>query len=165
MAYNVIKNYRVTVTATGSIKYPKITVDSVPALPQEQVLALLFTGTPEGTVQSIMPYVLLQLVEKILFSSAESSSDLQKYIQTLLQPLKNVRLTPQITNKPGEGLKAGLEIDVNGGILHARVQHPLTLAQAPEVQVEYTLSDTTTVRGGTDERGGLAAQVEMCWKF
>ena len=164
IAKNTIKKYAITLSVTGSMQHPHIAFESSPTLQEEHILTLLLAGSHEGSLSLAMPHVLMQSLQNLLFGPADSYSKWQRYIKTLLKPLKNVRIIPSLTTQGTNGLAGGIEIDINDRV-RALIQNNLSLSQAPHVEVEYALSDDVNIRGTKDEQGNVSGELEMRWKF
>lgn len=162
-AKNKIKKYTITLSITGSLKHPKISFSASDGLPEEQIIMLLLTGSEEGSLSLLMPNLIMQNLESLIFGPADSSSQFQKYIKNLLKPLKNIRFLAE-TGTDSKGLRGGIEFDINDR-LRAKIQNNLNLSEDSQFEIEYTLSDDMSIKAIKDERGALGADVEMRWKF
>jgi hypothetical protein len=165
-AKNKIKKYMVRLHVTGSLQQPKISFESSPSLQEEQIITLLLSGSEEGSLFLVMPNLIMQNMESLLFGSAESSSQVQRYLKSLLKPLKNVRIIPTLSDQTaeGKGVHGALEIDINNR-LRAKVQNNLNLSEDTQVEVEYTVSDDISIKATKDDKGTVGGEVEMRWKF
>ncbi len=163
-AKNKIKKFAITMQVRGTLRNPVISFESSPALEEEQIITLLLAGTEEGSLCLVMPSVIMQGLGKLLFEPSESTFSWQNYLMTILKPLKNIRFTQANQDMNGRSLKGGIEIDVTDR-LHASIQNNLTLSEDTQLELEYALSDDISIRGTKDERGIIAGEVEMRWKF
>ncbi len=165
-AKNKIKKYTVSLHASGSLQQPKITFDSSPSLQEEQIITLLLSGSEEGSLYLVMPNMIMQNMESLLFGSDENSSKVQRYLKGMLKPLKSVRIIPTLSDKTaeGKGFQGALEIDVNDR-LRAKVQNNLNFSDDTQVEVEYSISDDVSIKATKDDKGTLSGEVEMRWKF
>jgi hypothetical protein len=165
-AKNKIRKYAVNLSVTGSLQQPKVSFESSPTLAEEQIITLLLSGSEEGSLYLVMPNMIMQNMENLLFGSAESASKVQRYLKSLLKPLKNVRIIPTLSDHTaeGKGVHGALEIDINDR-LRAKVQNNLNLSEDTQVEVEYSVSDDVSIKATKDDKGTLGGEVEMRWKF
>lgn len=164
IAKNTIKKYAIQMHVTGTLQSPHITFSSSPMLQEEQILTLLLAGSQEGSLFGVMPHMLMQGLEKALFSNAEGSSAWLQSLKNLLKPIGNIRINPTISDKQDGPVKGGIEIDVNDR-LRASISNNLDLTDETSVELEYALSDDTTLRGTRDDKGNISGEIEMRWKF
>ncbi|MCF7899998.1 translocation/assembly module TamB [Candidatus Babeliales bacterium] len=162
VARAMVKKYTITLSVTGSLETPHITLDSVPYLAEEQILALLFTGTVEDTLPGMVPVFVVHSLEKLLFGSnqyTDSSNSLLK------DSLKKIRLVPRFSDQTGRGgIRGAIEIDVSNR-LHAMIQKNFSLSEDTRFEVEYIISDDMSVKGIKDERGDIGGELEMRFKL
>lgn len=163
VAKNTIKKFVIQMDVTGSLQAPHIVLSSSPTLHEEQILTMLLAGSQEGSLFGVMPQMVMQGVEKILFTT-ESSSDWLQTLKNVLKPLGNIRIKPAIFDKQNKPVKGGFEIDINDS-LTASIANNLDLTDEPSVEVEYALSDATTLRGTRDDKGNISGEIEVRWKF
>jgi hypothetical protein len=165
VARNQIKKYEVELAITGSARNPKITFSTLPHLEQAQIITLLLGGSDDGSLYFLMPQVLTETLERLLFGSAEITSSIQKYLGMLFKPLKRISIVPKLSDQSGHGgLRGALEIEVNDR-LRAALEKNLTFPEDTTFEVEYDISDDTQIRAMQDERGDLGFEGEMRWKF
>ena len=67
IAKGTIKKYHITLRVHGSLKHPHITLESTPSLTEEQIRTLLLAGSEEGSVALVMPTLVLQNLENLIF--------------------------------------------------------------------------------------------------
>ncbi len=163
-AKNTIKKYAITMHVSGTVHQPKILFESSPALPEEQIITLLLSGSEDGPLYLAMPNIVMMHLESLLFGSSEHSSKAQQFFTTLLKPLKNVRFVPTWSGQQGKGLQGTIEVDFTDR-LRAKAQNNLKLSEETKFEVEYALSDDMTVKAIRDDAGSLGGEVEMRWKF
>lgn len=163
VAKNTIKKFAIQMEVSGSLQSPHIALSSSPLLHEEQILTLLLAGSQDGSLFGVMPHMLMQGVEKMLFST-EHSSDWLQSLKNVLKPLGNIRIKPAIFDKQNKPVKGGFEIDINDS-LTASIANNLDLTDEPSVEVEYALTDATTVRGTRDDKGNISGEIEVRWKF
>ncbi len=160
-----IKKYHITLRASGSLHHPHIILESAPPLTEEQILTLLLAGSEKGSFALVMPTLIMQNVQNIMFGPEQSSSKLETYFKNLLAPLRHIRIVPSFTDQSGRGgFRGAIEIDVNDQ-LHGVIQKNFSLPEDTKFEVEYDLSDDISLRGIKDERGDLGGEVEIRWKF
>lgn len=165
VAQNTLKKYEITLAVTGSLRDPQLHFDASPALQEEQIMTLLLGGSEDGSFFLAMPSSISNSVENLLFGPAESSSKWQKYLKNLFKPLKNVRIVPGLSDQSGRGgLRGALAIEVNDR-WRAMIQQNFSLTEDTRFEIEYALSDDTSVRVFQDERSDLGGEMEMRWKF
>lgn len=165
LAENYIRKYTVRMHITGSVKNPKIWFESTPTLQQEQIIGLLLGGSEDGSLFVAMPTSVMDSIENMVFGPAETTSQFQRTLQNLFKPLKNVRFVPSFSDQTGRGgLRGSLAIEVNDR-LRAIIERNFNLTEDTKVEVEYALSDDSSIRGIKDERGDLGGEFETRWKF
>ncbi len=164
-ARNVIKNYAVDMTITGSAHDPHIHFSSSPFLEQENILGLLLGGSEDGSLAFALPKPVMESVESLMFGTAATSSRMQEYLRSYLKPLRNIRFVPRFTDQSGRGgLRGAVAIEVNDR-LKGMIEQNFSLSEDTRLEVEYALSDDIKIRGVKDERGDVGAEVETRWKF
>ncbi len=164
VAKNTLKKYTITMRVTGSLHYPKISFESSPSLPEENILMLLLSGSEEGPLYLAVPGILMMQLEGLLFGSDDTLSKAQQFFQKLLKPLKNVRIIPTLRDQEGKGLQGGIEIDINDR-LRAKAHSNLSATEDTQFEVEYALSDDMSLKAVRDEKGSIGGEIEMKWKF
>lgn len=165
VARNYIKKYDVEMAITGSARDPHITFTSIPHLEQAQIITLLLGGSEDGSLYFLMPKVITDTIETLLFGSAETTSRVQKYLNTLFRPFKRVSITPRLSDQAGRGgVRGAIELEVNDR-LRAVIEKNISLPEDTTFEVEYDISDDARCRMMRDERGDLGLEGEMRWKF
>ncbi len=159
------RHFDLSLRIGGSVQHPHISFESTPPLTEEQIITLLLIGSESGSFSLIMPTLIMNNMQHILFGPEQSTSKLETYFKSLLAPLKNIRIVPSFTDQSGRGgLRGAIEIDVNDQ-LHGLIQKNFSQLEDTKFEVEYLLSDDLTVRGIKDEHNDLGGEVEMRWKF
>lgn len=159
------RHFDLSLRIGGSVQQPHISFESTPPLTEEQIITLLLIGSESGSFALIMPTLIMNNMQQILFGPEQSTSKLEMYFKSLLAPLKNIRIVPSFTDQSGRGgLRGAIEIDVNDQ-LHGLIQKNFSQLEDTKFEVEYLLSDDVTVRGIKDEHNDLGGEVEMRWKF
>jgi hypothetical protein len=160
IAQGTIKKYAVTLSVSGTLQDPQITVSSVPSLSEEQIIALLFTGSIEESLNVMVPTLVMRNIEALVFGSAS-----QRASEHWLDPLKKIRIVPSFTDQTGRGgFRGALEIDVSDH-LHAKLQKNFSLSEDTRIEIEYLVSDDMSLKVLKDERSDIGAEVEMRFKF
>ncbi len=155
-----IKKYMVTLAVGGTAQDPHILFESVPTLSQEQIVMLLFAGSPEESLNIVAPALVMRNVETLIFGSPSRLRN-----EYLMQPLKKITFLPRFTDQTGRGgFKAALEIEVSKR-LRAIIEKNFSLTEDVSFEVEYLLTDDVCLRATRDERGDLGAGLEMRFKF
>ncbi len=164
-AKNKLKKYNVSLDVSGSFNEQEILLEASPSLTEEQIVALLFAGSEQGSLNILMPALVMQNIKNIIFGSDQSPTGIRKAFGYLFKPLERVHLVPSFTDQTGRGgLRAAVEIDVSDRC-RAMIQKNFSLTEDTKVEVDYALSDDVNLRGVRDERGDVSAEVEMRWKF
>lgn len=164
-AKNNIKKHNISMMITGSVAYPHIMLESSPPLTEEQIIALLLVGSPEESLNIVMPALVMQNLTNLVFSKDQSPLNLDRYFKTFLKPFKQVHLVPSFTDQTGRGgLRGAIEVDINDR-WRALLQKNFNLSEDTKFELEYLLSDDVSVKGFRDERRDVGAEVEMRWKF
>jgi hypothetical protein len=165
VAKNKIKKYNVELQVSGSLQNHQIMLDASPTLTDEQIVALLLVGSEEESLNIVMPALIMQNLQTIVFGYDQSSSALDKVFNSLLQPFNRIHVVPSFSDKTGRGgLRGAIEIDVNDR-WRALIQKNFSLTEDTRLEVEYLVSDDMSVRGVANERRDVGAEVEMKWKF
>ncbi|MGE0206387.1 MAG: translocation/assembly module TamB domain-containing protein [Candidatus Babeliales bacterium] len=165
IAKGKVKKYHVTLRTSGSLRKPHISLESTPPLTEEQILTLLLAGSEEGSVALVMPTVIMQNMEQLLFGPEQSYSKLETYFKNLLGPLKHVRFVPTFFDQTARGgFRGTILVDVSER-LHGLIQKNFSLPEDTKIEIEYLLSDDVTLRALKDQRGDVGGEVEMRWKF
>ncbi len=160
LAQGTLKRYGVTLLVSGTLQDPHITVSSVPALSEEQIISLLFTGSLDESLNVLVPTLVMRNIESFIFGPAHN-----RIADTWLSPLKNIRFIPSFIDQTGRGgFRGAIEIDVNEQ-LHAKLQKNFSLSEDTRIEFEYLASDEISFKAIKDERSDLGAEVEMRFKF
>jgi len=164
-AKNKLKKYNIGLQVSGSVQNPHIRFEASPTLTEEQVVALLLTGAQESSLNLVMPTLIMQNVQQLLFGPAKSPSRLQHHFNSLLKPFSHVKIVPRFSDETGRGgLRGAIEIEVNDQ-LSAVFEKNFSLSEDIKFEIDYQLSDDVNIRGIQDERGDLGSEVEFRWKF
>lgn len=167
-AKNKIKKYQITLQVNGSAQSPHIHVESDPTLTEEQVLALLFAGVEDSSLNVLMPTLVTQSMQQVVFGQNKNELAKNKfanYFKSWLKPLSHVRIVPRFNDEGGRGgLRGAIEIEVNDD-LEAVIEKNFSLPEDTRINVEYSISDDVSVRGIKDEHGSLGGEMEVRWKF
>jgi hypothetical protein len=162
VAQATIKKYTVTLAVSGSVESSHITLNAVPYLTEEQIIALLFTGTVEETLPGMVPVFVVHSLETLLFGSNQRVNNSDSFLK---DSLKKIRLVPRFSDQAGRGgVRGAIEIDVSDR-LHAMIQKNFSLPEDTRFEVEYIISDDISVKGVKDERGDIGGELEMRFKF
>lgn len=162
VARATVKKYTITLTVTGSLEVPHIALDAVPYLAEEQIIALLFSGTVEETLPGMVPAFLVHSLENLLFGSSQYVNESDSFLK---DSLKKIRLIPRFSDQTGRGgVRGAIEIDVSDR-LHAMIQKNFSLTEDTRFEIEYIVSDDISVKGVKDERGDIGGELEMRFKF
>lgn len=160
LAQGTLKRYGVTLLVSGTLQDPHITVSSVPALSEEQIISLLFTGALDESLNVLVPTLVMRNIESFIFGTAHN-----RIADTWLSPLKNIRFVPSFIDQTGRGgFRGAIEVDVNEQ-LHAKLQKNFSLSEDTRIEFEYLASDEISFKAIKDERSDLGAEVEMRFKF
>ncbi len=162
-AKNRIKKYMVTLYAHGLLDNHQIMFDSNPPLTEEQIIALLLVGSPEESLNTMMPAFLMNNLQLALFGQG-SESFLDKYLKRSALPF-TISLVPSFTDQTGRGgLRGGIEITLNDS-WRALIQKNFSLSEDTRFELEYFFSDDIGLRAIRDEHRDIGVEVEMRWKF
>lgn len=162
VAQGSIKKYSITLSVSGTVKDPHIMLDSSPSLTEEQILALLFTGTVEESLNLMVPTFVMRNIETLLFGPA---GNVETGNSSWLEPLRRIRIVPSFADQTGRGgFRGALEIDVSEQ-LHAKLQKNFSLPEDTRIEVEYLFSDDISLKAIKDERSDVGAEIEMRFKF
>lgn len=162
-AKNKIKKHLVTLYAYGFIADHQIVLDASPPLTEEQIIALLLVGSPEESLNVMMPTFIMHNLKMALWGSG-SLSFLDNYLKKRRIPF-SINLIPSFTDQTGRGgLRGGIEVTVNDR-WRALIQKNFSLSEDTRFELEYLFSDDVGVRAVRDERRDIGGEVEMRWKF
>lgn len=141
---NTIQEYNIIMNIMGNLNNPEIKFSSSPNLTDEQILALLLSGSENTPLMFIMPNMVMQNLNNFVFGV--------NLLQNIFKPLKYIRVAPdkvevELTDK----LRAKIKNDSN----------------IPEMQyeLEYGITDDIKVKAIKDFWGGVGPEIEMRWKF
>jgi hypothetical protein len=165
-AYTAIKHYFIEIGVQGSVSAPIIRFGSTPSLSQEQIISLILGGDEESSFAITAPSVIGTTLQSLIFGAQpEASGLIERSLSKIFHPFEAVRITPSLTDQTGRGgVRGALAIKVKDR-LSGRVTKNFTLPEDARIEVNYALSDDTSIRGIKDERGNLGAEVEMRWKL
>lgn len=164
-ARNTLQKHVIELALSGSVSNPYIMLSANPHLDQEQIITLLLSGNKDGILYLAMPSMVTSTLEHLLFGPSETASKTQQYLKNLLRPLKNFHLVPSLTNQEGRGgLRGSIAFEVSDR-LRARFDKNFSLTEDSTFEVEYLLSDESSVRLIRDERGDIGLEGEKRWKF
>jgi hypothetical protein len=162
-AHNSMRNYRVSLQVAGSGSNPLINLTSTPTLSEEQIIALLLTGQPEGSLNMVMPSLVMQNIKNLLFDARQDSPN--SYFAGFLKPLRHIKVIPRFSDQTARGgIRGALEIEL-GERWHATIQNNFSLSEDTRLDVEYLASDNIAVRGFRSEQRDVGGEVEMRWKW
>ena len=165
VARNHVKKYDIELVISGTARNPNITFSSYPHLEQAQIITLLLGGSEDGSLYFLMPKVITNTLENLLFGSAETTSRVQKYLKNLFRPLGRVTITPRLSDQEGRGgMRGALELEVNDR-LRAVIAKNISLPEDTTYEIEYDISDDSSFRVMKDERGDFGVEGEVRWKF
>jgi len=165
VAKNKISKYNIAMSITGSFSNYHISLESSPALTEEQIFALLIAGSAQESLNIVAPALIMQQVRDSLFGSGKSAVGKTNYFGKFLKPFRNVHIVPSFTDQTGRGgLRGAIEVDINDR-WRALVQKNFSLSEDTRFELEYLLSDDVSVRGFRRENGDIGGDVEMRWKF
>lgn len=166
VAKNNIKKYAITLFIDGSIYNPHLELSSIPRLTDDQLSSLLLTGSIKASLALGAPTLLLHNIQSFV-QGAKYQHPLEDYLSILLQPFRNIRIMPSISEEQNAtGLRGGIEIDIHDR-LHASVQKDLRTSTAEDaaIEIDYQITDDINIRGTKDQHGNMGGEIEMRWRF
>lgn len=165
VAKGKIKNYNITMRASGTMMDQQIHFDASPYLTEEQIISLLLIGSQDSSLSAVMPAMFMQKLHEIIFGPAISKTKLDIIFNRLLQSFKNIRIYPQFTNQTGRGgVRGVIEVDATDR-LHGKIDTNLMQLEDTIFEADYSLTDDVTVRAIKDGPSTYGGEVEMRWKF
>ncbi|HJM68485.1 MAG TPA: translocation/assembly module TamB domain-containing protein [Candidatus Babeliales bacterium] len=166
IAKNTIKDYKITLYVTGSTQDPTINLESTPTLTDEQIGSLLMSGSEDISWSILMPTLLAPYIKTFITGNKTSQKLASKrFSQTILKPLRHIRLIPIFTDQTGrDGFRTALEIKASDR-LHARIERSFTITEDTAFEIDYALTDDVHARIIKNELGDLGGEIEMRWKF
>lgn len=164
-AQNHIKKYLITVQASGFLQNPTITLDARPELTEEQIIALLFSGSENAQLQTDFPAMIMKNFTTLLIGKKQTLPKTISFFERITRPLEYIQITPDFTDQTGRGgIKGTVTIDVTKQ-LHAHVQKNFSLQDDFSFDVEYLLSDDISTKIVKDYRGDLGGEIEIRLKL
>lgn len=157
-AKNKIKDYQIYAQIHGDLNNPEVSLISSPSLSEEQISSLLIAGAPDKHLNIFAPSMIIQNIQSLLFTPSKSLDN------SLFKPLQHVKLISQLNEEKIGTIKGGVEIDINDR-LYALIQKNINSSDQTSIEVDYMLSDDIRIRGIKDEKGDIAGEIEMKWKF
>lgn len=164
VAKNRVKKYLVTLQVSGSLQNHSIVLSSNPPLTNEQIIALLFIGSEEESLSSMIPALVMHNIKHLIFGT-EQAKFLERYLSPVLTTLKHVHFVPSFTDQTRRGgLRGTLQVDINDR-WRALLQKNFDLSEDARFELEYMLSDDISLKAGRDEHRDVSGEVEMRWRF
>lgn len=162
VASTQIKQFNINVHVNGPVKpEPPIAFESNPPLSDEQIAALLLTGSESTSLNMVMPALVLQNLNLAIFGNPENLASEHPFIKQLLKPFEHIRFIPSFSDETGRGgLRGIIEINVSDR-LRASFQKNFSLTEDSQIEVDYALTDDISLRGIKDERGDLGGEIEL----
>lgn len=165
VAQNTIHNYDIRLHVSGLFPDPIIAFHSNPSLTDNQIISLLLAGSHSPTLNTTVPAVLAEGLKSYLVNSNTTLSKLCYGAKQWLAPFRFVHLVPLLNDQSARGgLRAAFEIEY-GDRLKALLQKNFSLTEDTRLEVEYAISDSTSLKVVRDERRDINGQMEMHWKF
>lgn len=164
-AKGLFKKHSLLLRAQGTVQNPTLLFESTPPLSQEQIITLLLAGSEDGSLLLMMPTLIMGQMQQLLFGPEQTQTRLDSFFKGLLSPLKRMRLVPSFFDQTGRGgFRGKIDVDVSDR-LKASLQKNFNLTEDSTIEVEYAISDDTSVRAIKDERGDVGGEIEMRFKF
>jgi hypothetical protein len=164
VARDTIKNYVISMYASGTTAAPIVSFDSSPALTEEQIGALLLTGSEDTTLNILMPAFIIHNL-KTTVSNYGAQKPWGPIVKRIMKPFDHIRLIPSFTDQTGRnGMQAALEIDT-GSRWKARVEKSLSSSEDTSFEVDYSITDNINARVARNKQGEMGTEVEMRWRF
>lgn len=165
VAQNQVRNHTVTMHVTGSLLQHHFMFESIPALTEEQIIALLLVGSQEESLNIVMPTLIMQNLASLVFGTTRSSSMLDRVFKRFIQPFKGIHIVPRFADQSSRGgLRGAIDIEVNDR-WRAMIQKNFNLTEDTRFELEYQATDDVSLRAIRDEHRDMGAEVEMRWKF
>lgn len=156
-----IHKYVITLYVNGAIEKPQIALEATPYLSQEQIMALLLSGSDHATLQTDLPAMLLHNLNTIFARNKHEKTARQTLFERLTRPLRFVQITPDFTNQSGRG---GIKGIVSLGIsdkLHAQIEKNFNLQEDFSFYLQYAVTDDLYLKAVKDPRGDFGAELEF----
>lgn len=164
-ASNIIKGYDIQLHAQGLRTHHEMNLSSDPPLSHEQIMALLFAGSPHEPLSALIPAFLMHNLTEQLFNSVDDDVFLSRSVKKLFKPMRRVHFIPHFIDESGRSrLRGTIEIDINDR-WRALLQKNFTLAEDTRCEVEYRVSDDISIRAFKDEQRNVGSEVEMRWQW
>ncbi len=165
LAKNRIKQYQVNLHISGTLQHPHVVLEASPTLTEEQIIGLLLAGSESDSLSLVIPALLANNLKNLIFSSDQSFSLMDRYVQRLLKPLRYIHVVPSYNDQTARGdVRGGLEVEITDQ-LRAYLQKNFTLTEDTRFEVDYLLSDDIRLKAVRDEHGDTSAEMEVRWKF
>lgn len=164
LAQNHIRKYIISLNITGPLQKPTVILESSPSLPEEKIIALLFSGSENINFRSDLPAIVLQNLNTLIFGSKKELSTPESFFKAITKPLKYIQIAPDFTNQYGRGgVRGTISVEVTKQ-LHAIIQKNLTMQEDFSFLLEYFLTDNFNVKAIKDYRGDFGAEAEVVLK-
>ncbi len=163
VAQTTIGSYTLMVQVNGPLTNPTVCLRSVPALTEEQIAALLISGSTEFSIDNVVPALIADQLKNMIIGGA-------RYAKTglfarILGPLRSVSVAPQLTEATGNyDLCGSVALDL-GDHVQARIQKNLNLKDAATLELNYRIIDDLHVKAFKASQGDVGGQVEWRLKW
>ncbi|MFC1894614.1 translocation/assembly module TamB domain-containing protein [Candidatus Dependentiae bacterium] len=165
IAKNKVKKYLINMQITGSLVQPRVLFESSPELREDEILALLMSGSESTSFQNELPVMLLQNLNDLISRERNIFGKTKGFFQKLTLPFKYVQITPNFSNQDTQGgVKGTLSIDFNKQ-MHALIQKNFNLQNDLAFQLEFFVTDNVNFKMLKDQSGELGAEVEVRLKL
>ncbi len=162
-AQNKIKKYLINLQATGLLGSPKVVLESSPNLSEEQILALLISGSENATLQTDLPNIFMSNLNNLIMGNKNVFPKGAEIFKKITLPFKYIQITPDFTNHFG-GIKGTVSINLNNQI-HTKIQKTFNMHEDFTFHVEYLLTDDINFKFVRDHRGEIGSELEVRFKL
>jgi len=159
MAKATIAQHDVTLHALGTLKNPIMKLTSVPALAEQQIVALMLAGVPEQSLNTLLPTIITEQIKQLLTAKAPTLNK-----QEILDRSNRIKLISRFSDPTGTGIHGGIEVDFNER-LKAKIQKNLDLQENFALELDYKLSDELSLKAFKNEQGQMGGQASLRFKW
>lgn len=159
-----LKKFEVQFHVIGSAQSPLISASSYPRLREEQIFALVLSGSEHDSVASWIPSALINTFSKPQEQADVPSGRFSQVVRAMTKPLRKMNVSPYVADATKGHLGASVQVNL-GERLHASLRKGLGGDDDLAVRMEYAFTENLHLNAVRAEEGRLGGEVEMRFKF
>ncbi len=159
LAKATIAHHDIMLQVFGTLKNPIMKLTSIPALAEQQIVALMLAGVPEQSLNTLLPTLITEQIKHLLTAKAPALNK-----QEMFDTSNRIKLTPRFSDPTGSGIHGGIEVDFNER-LKAKIQKNLDLQENFTIEFDYKLSDELNLKAFKNEQGQMGGQASLRFKW